>query len=488
MITRIAHAPAPVHATPSPTPAPAPATPIGPPAPPALTEPDGYLHPDIVRDRTEQGRIAEYEQGVLPPDVARRGAPAYFRSYEQVKSALGELAARYPDLVEVIDIGDTSEKVAGTADRDVLLLRLTAKGMNDGKKPTAFHIAGEHAREIANPELVMRHAVQLLEGYGTDPEATALLQSRVIEIVPMMNPDGHVVVERGYEKAKGGNLMHRKNTAPPAGTDLNRNYDFKWGGAGASTNPRSDTYRGPSAASEPEVKAIQGRVTDVKPGIFLDWHSYSELNLFPWGDTKDPTPDHAGFQAIANKFSTWNGYTPQQSIKLYPTTGTSKDWTYGTHRIPGFTIETGRTFHQTDAEFERVWGENAPVFNYVAKIADAPFQRVLGPDVVDVHVTAPNVPGVAPSSSRVRASVSDATNGGQKLAAAELVFDPFADPGTGVALTAVDGTFDAVQEQVSGLVQARTGERQLVYVRAQDVGGNWGPLTAQWLAPSETQA
>ena len=469
MITRIAHQPAPT------PPAAAPAPPA-----PGLGS-DSYLHPDVVRARTEQGRIAEYEEGVLDPAVIERGAPAYFRSYEQVKALLGQLAAQYPDLVEVVDIGDTSEKVNGTADRDVLLMRITAKGVNDGKKPSVFHIAGEHAREIANPELILRHAQQLLAGYGTDPEATALLQSRVIDIVPMMNADGHAVVERGFAKQQGGNVMHRKNTSAPAGTDLNRNYDFHWGGPGASSSPRSDTYRGPSAASEPEVKAIQGHVAASKPGIFMDWHSHSELNLFPWGDTRDKAPDFAGLDALARKFSTWNGYTPQQSIQLYPTSGTSKDWVYGTHRIPGFTIETGRSFHQSDQEFERVWAENAPVMTYVAKIADAPFERVLGPDVVDVHVTAPNVPGVGPQQVKLRATVSDATAGGNAIAGAEYVLDPFAKAGTGTVLAAADGAFDSQSEQVTALLDAQGGAKQLVYVRAQDTTGNWGPLTAQWL-------
>jgi hypothetical protein len=447
-----------------------------------------YLHPDVVRDRTEQGRVAEYEQGVLPPGTIERGAPAYFRTYEQVRSALGELQARFPDLVEVVDIGDSAEKVAGTADRDVLAIRLTAKGVNDGRKPTAFHIAGEHAREIANPELALRHATQLLEGYGSDPEATALLQTRVIEIVPMMNPDGHAVVERGFAKAAGGNLMHRKNTSPPAGTDLNRNYDFKWGGPGASSNPRSDTYRGPSAASEPEVQAIQRRVAETRPGIFIDWHSYSELNLYPWGDTKDKAPDHAGLDALAKKFSSFNGYTPQQSIQLYPTTGTSKDWVYGNFKAAAFTVETGRTFHQTDAEFERVWGENAPVFTYAAKVADAPFARVFGPDAVAVSAAATDAAAGGRQQFAVGARLSDSTSGNQALAAAELVLDPFAAPGTGIPMQPADGRFDSPTETVTGLVDAALGERVLVHVRGRDAAGNWGPLTAQWLDAGAQQA
>jgi hypothetical protein len=477
VITRIATAPAPTPvAAPAPAPAPTPA-----PAAPPVVGGEEYLEPDVVRERTEQGRIAEYEQGTLPAGTAERGRPSYFRTYEQVKAAMVELQAKYPDLVEVIDIGDTSEKVAGTADRDVLLLRLTAKAMNVGKKPTAMHIAGEHAREIANPELVLRHAQTLLAGYGTDPEATALLQSRIIDIVPMMNADGHAVIERGYDKQPGGNLMHRKNTSPPAGTDLNRNYEYHWEGGGSSSNPRSDIYRGPAPGSEPEVKAIENHVNNAKPGIFIDWHSYSKLNLYPWGDTNNKAPDFDGLDALAKKFSTWNHYTPQQSIKLYPTNGTSKDWVYGTHRTPAFTVETGDSFHQSDAEFEKTWAENAPVLTYVDKVADNPFERVKGPDVVDVLVAAPGAPGVGPAQARVKATVSDANNGGQVLAGAELVLDPFAAPGSGAALQAADGTFDSVSEQVAGLVTASSGANQLVYVRAKDNAGNWGPLTAQWL-------
>ena len=98
MITRIAHAPAPVPAA-APAPAPAPA--------PTDVDVQGYLHPDVVRTRTEAGRVAEYETGTLPPGTLERGAPSYFRTFEQVKAKLSELAAKYPDLVDVVDIGDT---------------------------------------------------------------------------------------------------------------------------------------------------------------------------------------------------------------------------------------------------------------------------------------------------------------------------------------------------------------------------------------------
>lgn len=38
--------------------------------------------------------------------------------------------------------------------------------------------------------------------------------------------------------------------SPCLGTDPNRNWEFHWGEAGASTQPCSDSYQGPKAASE----------------------------------------------------------------------------------------------------------------------------------------------------------------------------------------------------------------------------------------------
>ena len=51
------------------------------------------------------------------------------------------------------------------ADRDIFSISLTNRS-KPGPKPLVQHIAGEHAREIANPELLMAFANQILAGYG----------------------------------------------------------------------------------------------------------------------------------------------------------------------------------------------------------------------------------------------------------------------------------------------------------------------------------
>ena len=55
--------------------------------------------------------------------------------------------------------------------------------------------------------------------------------------------------------------MWRKNRAKTTranciGVDLNRNYDYKWGGKGTSKSDCSEIYRGTKGFSEPESRAV----------------------------------------------------------------------------------------------------------------------------------------------------------------------------------------------------------------------------------------
>jgi hypothetical protein len=459
-----------------------PTTPSTPPELPGASPSIDPYDPAVIRARVEAGQRAENTEDTLPPGLGGKPAPTYFRTYEQMKSALYALEQKYPNLVEIRDIGDSAEKIAGKADRDVLAIVLSNKQVA-GEKPSTMHVGGIHAREIANPELLMKYATDLLAGFGSDPLATMVLNDRETVIVPILNPDGHAVVERGFAGEPDGNTMQRKSTRggdPRVGTDLNRNFDFHWGGPGASTSPTNETYRGPSAASEPETQAVQKYLAEHKTSFFMDWHSYSQLNLYPWGDTEQHTKDHAGFSAMAKKMTTFNGYSPIQSIDLYPTTGTTDDFAYGRLGVPGMTVESGTSFLQSDKEFQKTLELNLPVLDYVVRAADAPFQRVFGPDASKFTIDA--------ASHRVNASLSDASNGGQAISAAELVLDAKAAPGSGIALQAADGKFDSKDEAVVGdvsslpaVADAKTAAGTLAYIRGRDADGNWGPLTPQWL-------
>lgn len=82
--------------------------------------------------------------------------------------------------------------------------------------------------------------------------------------------------------------MWRKTRKPNSGsclgTDGNRNFGFKWGVTGASSNPCSETYMGSSAFSEPETAAVRDYVTNIKDRVklYMSVHSYGQYWLYPW--------------------------------------------------------------------------------------------------------------------------------------------------------------------------------------------------------------
>ncbi len=77
----------------------------------------------------------------------------------------------------------------------------------------------------------------------------------------------------------------------------------------------------------------------------LDFHSYSELVLWPYGYTYDDandtmTPEEARrFQEVGERLAASNGYTPQQSSDLYITDGSINDWMWAEHDILSLTFE-----------------------------------------------------------------------------------------------------------------------------------------------------
>ena len=426
------------------------------------------LRKDVIEKRLKAGRDAN--NGIEGKDAART-PPKYFRTYEQVKAAMFELAQKYPDFVKVEDIGDSFEKSTGKADRDILSLVITSPKAGD--KTRVMHIAGQHAREIANPEVLMRYALWALENYGKDPEATALLDNRILDLVVMVNPDGHAVVERGFTGERGGDLMKRKNTSGQngQGTDLNRNWPEKnWGKAGSSRSPSSDTYMGPSPGSELEVQAVVARVETTMPKFFMDWHSYSELVLYPpEDDRKNTTPDQEHFVRVGKKMASFNGYTPQASIELYPTSGTSQ-LPYERHQIPSFVVETGTAFTQSDAQFEETYKKNFPVLQYAAKIAHDWKSASAGPEITSASINA---------RGEITARATDALTG-KAAKAIEVVTSLSQKEGSGVRLTkGAKGMFAGVARELA----PRIG-KQVVYVRAQSEDGNWGPYKAMWLSAS----
>lgn len=471
--------------------------------------------PDYLLALTDAQTRADLEKRGyrLAPDARQNESLARFRSPETFRGGyrtvsetvayLQEVASRYPDLAQLVDYGDSWLKVTSGqgAGHDLWALRLTNRAVA-GPKPVFFLMAAIHARELATTELALRFIGYLVQGYGNDPEATWLLDWHEIWVAPITNPDGRLLAEEGYYQRKNLNDRNGGSCAVPPtvsnqyGTDLNRNASFGWSSLppGASGDPCSQVYAGPFPASEPEETALEALMRslfadqrgpdpwepapDTASGIMISLHSYGELVLWPWGFTSSPAPNQADLQRLGAKLASYNGYLACQPAEcLYPTSGTTDDWAYGVLGIAAFTFEVGNAFFQPYQDLSRLWQENFPAFLYAAKVARMPYSLARGPDATDLRSLSagPGMPVV------VEATISDATNGQQAIAAAEAYLDapPWAG-GEPLALTAADGAFNAPVEVVQGLLSPQDVAvgRHLVFVRGRDADGHWGPVSA----------
>ncbi len=439
------------------------------------------------------------------------GIPNYscYPTVEEVFTEAQGMAASKPTLASWIDIGDSWEKSRGGSGYDLRVLKLT-NNATTGSKPKLFVNAGIHAREYATTPLVLEFARRLLNGYGVDADATWILDHHEIHLLLATNPDGRKKAETGLLWRKNTNTAYCGATSNNRGADLNRNFSFDWNstnGRGSSGNACDETYRGPSAASEPETRAVEAYIrslwpdrrgpnrTDPAPldtsGIHLDIHSHGRLLLWPWGTNGAVAGNDTQLATLGRKFAYWNGHTPQRSLDLYETDGTSDDPSYGELGVAAFTFELGTAFFEQCSYYSNtLLPGNMPALIYAAKVVRTPYQTPAGPDITQLALSASRVTAGTPVTldARVddtRYNQSNGTEPTQAIAAAEAYLDvpPWQAGARAVPLAAVDGSFNSSAEAVRGALDTTglaTG-RHLVFVRGKDAAGNWGAFSAVFL-------
>jgi len=78
---------------------------------------------------------------------------------------------------------------------------------------------------------------------------------------------------------------------------------------GASANPCTETYAGPYAESDPEIKQMVQFINNSIPEdtikIYISLHSYGQYVLSPWGHTDEEFPqNYDQMMEVAKGFST----------------------------------------------------------------------------------------------------------------------------------------------------------------------------------------
>lgn len=340
-----------------------------------------------------------------------------YHSFEQVNLILEKLAENNPDKAELVSLGKTLEG------RDIMALHInTDKGEKASQKPGVVITGTTHAREWPSTEIAVSVAEKLLQNYNIDPAMKSRVDNADLWVIPVVNPDGcvysHTKVDMWRKNRRpiertGVNILPMpddrrqaarlkkemtSNAVKAYGVDINRNFfdgnpdhyylyrpegdtpNSTWDDFGASDDPRSESYRGIAGASEAEAQALINFELNHKniKGV-LDFHTYSELILFPWGHKTAPVDNEKEYLELGGKMqavtkteyaafprraipadaiihadrsceaTALTQYKLMPSHDLYPTTGSSNDMQH-INGIMGFTMEMGTSFHPSDGE------------------------------------------------------------------------------------------------------------------------------------------
>jgi hypothetical protein len=245
-----------------------------------------------------------------------------YHTLDDILSYMNSVVSTYPGIASIVNIGMSYQNRALTA------IKIGKPGSN---KPAVWIDGGIHAREWITTATV----VYIINELTTKQTQYANYLNNIdVYLMPVVNSDG-------YSYTWTNDRMWRKTRSGPRqgcyGVDPNRNWDFKWGVAGSSNNPCSETYDGPSPFSEIEPKKVADFLMANKANMkaYFNLHSYSEDWMYPFGWQDHTYPSdvdklRAISQMAVAAIKAVNGETFKYgSITdiVYPASGSTIDYT-----------------------------------------------------------------------------------------------------------------------------------------------------------------
>lgn len=175
-----------------------------------------------------------------------------------------------------------------------------------------------------------------------------------------------------------------------SGIDLNRTFDYQWnrydietaGSESGVIGSNSWQSAGPSAASEPEVQAVQNFLLNNNIDALATLHTGIQCVLYPWCyrpyDEAQDSGDIAYMQDVAAQMAaafqetTGRGFYSKSSYEDYPTSAELIDYAYGRLNIKAYTIEVYSGGKSASGDIsECMWENELPEAKWVFYDQDA---------------------------------------------------------------------------------------------------------------------
>ena len=294
---------------------------------------------------------------------------------------ISSLKSRYGSHLQVKTIGTSLD---GRSLYEIII------GNPNASKHILIH-AGIHAREYMTPLLVMKQAEHLLAFYDSGSyqgrKLSDILAGVAIHIVPMVNPDGVTISQFGVSALRSADLRRIVSQcyaqdqadgrttqsferyqalwkANGRGVDLNQNFPALWDSITTGPSHASyANYKGTSALSEPESKALANLANSANWTMTISYHSMGNLVYWDFAGNKVAEQSKALAELVTgitgyriNRSSGKGGFKDYVQIKDSP--------------IPSLTIEVGSVACPMPvSEFGNVWNSNQSILAALAAYA-----------------------------------------------------------------------------------------------------------------------
>ncbi|MFD1736819.1 M14 family metallocarboxypeptidase [Bacillus salitolerans] len=245
-----------------------------------------------------------------------------------------------------------------------------------GKGDKEIFINGSHhAREHMTSNLVMEMLDVYSYHYKTkEPysgyDVYEVLNEVSIWFVPMVNPDGVTLVQKGYTSARNPSQVLKLNNgstdfsawkANIRGVDLNRQYPAKWESIRHDPGkPSPQNYKGPAPLSEPETKALVDFTLKHKFKTAVSYHSSGEI-IF-WHFHQSGAQKDRDFH-IGKMLETKTGYRLVDPVSN-PSGGGYTDWFISNQKNPAYTPELSPHVGPRPIpleNYDKIWTQNNTV-------------------------------------------------------------------------------------------------------------------------------
>lgn len=297
---------------------------------------------DVARERA---RVAPQS----PPD-------SNYYTVAEIESELLALERSYPKLAKRVDLMAFTQSAKTHEGRSIWALKISENVQVEEDEPQTLLASQHHARELNSPHMVLRAAQRVLAGYATNATIKKAVGGGAIWFVPTVNPDG---VDAVWNVDRYWRKNRRKINNVVRGVDLNRNYPFRWGVCGASSNTSSQTYKGPAAGSEPETQVMIALARKLRFEKYLDFHSSGQEILDTYSPCTSVDYPNSKLLALHVAFRDRLASAMRYRTRKPSASGEAQEWHWAENGSMSFLVEVGRSFQpvftETVAEEARVW-------------------------------------------------------------------------------------------------------------------------------------